>query len=68
MVIRSSFNGKRIVIFSGGATKDTSSFLEEIKELKKGGAFGSIIGRNAFQRSEPEALNLLKQVMDIYRV
>ena len=67
LVIQSSFNGKRIVIFSGGGTKETTSFLEEIKELKKGGAFGSIIGRNSFQRSEKQAYELLKQVMDIYR-
>lgn len=66
-VIQSAFNGQRIVIFSGGEAKETQSFLNEIKELKKGGAFGSIIGRNAFQREKRESLSLLKTVMDIYK-
>lgn len=66
-VIRSSFDGQRIVIFSGGESKETSSFLSEVKELKEGGAFGSIIGRNAFQRSRQEALSLFKSVTDIYK-
>ena len=66
-IIQSSFNGKRIVVFSGGAKKDTKNILEEIKELKKGGAFGSIVGRNAFQRPKDEALSLLKSIIDIYK-
>ena len=66
-VIQSAFNGRRIVIFSGGEAKGADQLLEEIKQLKKGGAFGSIIGRNAFQRSESEGLALLKSVMDIYK-
>jgi class I fructose-bisphosphate aldolase len=43
-VIDSAFTGRRIVIFSGGAAKDKESVIQEIKELKQGGAFGSIIG------------------------
>ena len=35
--------------------------------LADGGAFGSIMGRNAFQRPLPEALELLKSVQEIYR-
>ena len=65
-VIQSSFNGRRIVIFSGGAAKDTNELLEEIRSLAKGGAFGSIVGRNAFQRPRDEAIQLLHQIMDIY--
>lgn len=65
-VIESSFNGRRVVIFSGGAAKDTNAVLEEVKQLAFGGAFGSIMGRNAFQRSKPEAIKLLQDVMDIY--
>ena len=66
-VIACAFQGKRIVIFSGGEAKGEKEFLEEIKELKKGGAFGSIIGRNAFQRPKSESLSLLRSVMDIYK-
>jgi class I fructose-bisphosphate aldolase len=65
-VIDSSFNGKRIVIFSGGETKSTEDLLSEVKELALGGAFGSIMGRNAFQRPRKEAVELLKNVMHIF--
>ena len=65
-VVQSAFNGKRIVIFSGGEAKGTEEVLAEIRGLKEGGSFGSIMGRNAFQRSKPEALKLLDEVMKIY--
>jgi class I fructose-bisphosphate aldolase len=65
-VVQSSFNGKRIVIFSGGEAKGTEAVLEEIRGLKDGGAFGSIMGRNAFQRPKAEAMKLLADVMKIY--
>ncbi len=66
-VVQSCFNGKRIVIFSGGEAKDTPSVLEEIRGIRDGGGFGSIMGRNAFQRPKDEALKLLKDVMGIYQ-
>ena len=66
-VIKSSFNNRRIVVFSGGAAKDTKGLLEEIKEIKAGGGHGSIIGRNTFQRPRAEALELLAQIIKIYR-
>lgn len=66
-VVEATFGGKRIVIFSGGASKDTDSVLAEVKELAAGGSFGSIMGRNAFQRPRAEALKLLASVMDIYK-
>jgi class I fructose-bisphosphate aldolase len=66
-VVQSCFNGKRIVIFSGGEAKGTDDVLEEVRGLAAGGAFGSIMGRNAFQRPRAEALQLLSSVMDIYR-
>jgi fructose-bisphosphate aldolase, class I len=65
-VIASSFNGKRVVIFSGGETKGTEDLLEEIKGIRDGGGFGSIMGRNAFQRPKDESVKLLKDVMKIY--
>lgn len=66
IVIRAAFAGRRIVIFSGGVTKTEEDLLEEVRQLHRGGSFGSIIGRNAFQRKKPEALALLKKIMDIY--
>lgn len=66
-VVRSCFNGKRIVIFSGGEAKSTEEVLAEIREIAAGGGFGSIMGRNAFQRPRAEALKLLAEVMRIYK-
>ncbi|MDP3503058.1 MAG: class I fructose-bisphosphate aldolase [Myxococcales bacterium] len=66
-VVQSAFNGKRIVIFSGGESKDTASLLEDIKGIREGGGFGSIMGRNAFQRPRAESLQLLKDVMTIFK-
>jgi class I fructose-bisphosphate aldolase len=66
-VVQSAFNGKRIVIFSGGESKSTEAVLEDVKGLAKGGAFGSIMGRNAFQRPRPEALKLLADVQAIFK-
>ncbi len=65
-VVESCFNGRRVVIFSGGAAKETKDVLEEVSQLAQGGAFGSIMGRNAFQRPKKEAIELLQSVMDIY--
>ena len=65
--MQSSFNGRRLVVFSGGASKDTAGLLDEIRALRDGGASGSIIGRNTFQRPRDEALALLSTIIDIYR-
>ena len=66
-VVQATFNGKRIVIFSGGEAKGTDAVLAEVKELAAGGSFGSIMGRNAFQRPRAEAIKLLGDVMGIYK-
>ncbi len=65
-VVQSCFNGKRIVIFSGGDVKTTEELLQEVKQLAQGGAFGSIMGRNAFQRPKKEAIALLNNVMESF--
>jgi class I fructose-bisphosphate aldolase len=67
LVVQSCFNGKRVVIFSGGEAKGTDDVLAEVKQLAAGGSFGSIMGRNAFQRKRSDALQLLGGVMDIYK-
>ena len=66
-VVQSSFGGRRIVIFSGGAKGADEKIFEECKGIRDGGGFGSIIGRNSFQRKKPEALKFLSAVMEIYR-
>ncbi len=66
-VMQASFNGKRIVIFSGGAAKGTDEVLEEIRGLAKGGANGSIMGRNSFQRSQADGVKLLRDAMEIFK-
>jgi class I fructose-bisphosphate aldolase len=38
-----------------------------VAEIAAGGAFGSIMGRNAFQRPKAEAIQLLHTVMDMYK-
>jgi len=65
-VVQSSFNGRRIVIFSGGAKSADANVFEEARAIRDGGGFGSIIGRNSFQRPKAEAIKFLQTVMGIY--
>lgn len=66
-VMQAAFQGRRLVVFSGGEAKATDSILAEVRALRDGGASGSIIGRNSFQRPKAEALSLLSKVIDIYQ-
>ncbi len=66
-VVQSAFDGHRIVIFSGGAKKDKDEDVyDEARAIRDGGGFGSIIGRNSFQRPKAHALNFLETIMRIY--
>jgi class I fructose-bisphosphate aldolase len=66
-VVQSAFDGRRVVIFSGGAAKeDDKAILDEVRAIRDGGGFGSIIGRNSFQRKKEDALQLLKTITGIY--
>jgi fructose-bisphosphate aldolase, class I len=65
-VVQCTFGGNRIVIFSGGTTESDETLLEQIQAIAQGGGFGSIIGRNSFQRSKSDALKLLATIMEIY--
>ncbi len=66
-VVDCAFAGRRIVIFSGGPTiSDENELLDEIRAIHAGGGFGSIIGRNSFQRQRKDALTMLGKIMDIY--
>jgi len=66
-VVQSAFDGKRIVIFSGGSKTADAELLEQVTAIRDGGGFGSIIGRNSFQRPRADALRLLRSIMEIYR-
>lgn len=66
-VMQAVFNGKRLVVFSGGEAKDTAGLVEEIKGIAAGGGSGAIVGRNAFRRPKDQALDLLAQICDIYK-
>jgi DhnA-type fructose-1,6-bisphosphate aldolase and related enzymes len=65
-VVQSAFDGRRIVIFSGGATAADDQVFNEARAIRDGGGFGSIIGRNSFQRHKEEAITFLHTIMDIY--
>ncbi|MCB1652323.1 MAG: class I fructose-bisphosphate aldolase [Alphaproteobacteria bacterium] len=66
-VVRSCFNGRRIVVFSGGAAKGADAVFQDAKDILEGGGNGSIIGRNSFQREKGDALEMLGKIMDIYK-
>jgi class I fructose-bisphosphate aldolase len=65
-VVQSSFNGKRIVIFSGGPAKGTPEVLEELRQIHAGGGSGTIMGRNSFQRSRADGVAILKSAIEIF--
>ena len=65
-VVQATFNGRRVVIFSGGPQERDEVVFEEVRAIRDGGGFGSIIGRNSFQRKKPDALRFLRTIMEIY--
>lgn len=66
-VVRSCFNGRRMVVFSGGAAKGADAVFDDARAIKEGGGNGSIIGRNSFQRKKEDGLEMLGKIMDIYK-
>lgn len=66
-VVQSCFNGRRIVVFSGGEAKDLEGIFAECRAIRDGGGNGSIIGRNTFQRPKDEALAMLGKIIEIYQ-
>jgi class I fructose-bisphosphate aldolase len=66
-VVQSCFNGRRLVIFSGGEAKDVNSVLEDAKAIAAGGGNGMIIGRNSFQRPREEAMVMLQGLTNILK-
>jgi len=66
-VVQCCFNGRRIVVFSGGAAKGGDSVLDDARAIHEGGGNGSIIGRNCFQRPHDDAMKLLDGMIEIYK-
>ncbi|MDS9467560.1 class I fructose-bisphosphate aldolase [Paracoccus sp. MBLB3053] len=64
--MQASFAGRRIVVFSGGAAKGADAVYDDARAIRDGGGNGSIIGRNSFQRSREDALDMLSKLVDIY--
>ncbi len=65
-IMKSAFNNRRIVVFSGGAAKGEEAVYDDARAIYEGGGNGSIIGRNCFQRPRDESLKMLNKIMDIY--
>ncbi|MBC7431399.1 MAG: class I fructose-bisphosphate aldolase [Rubritepida sp.] len=66
-IVRACFGGRRLVVFSGGEQRTADALLEEVRAIHAGGGNGSIVGRNAFQRSKPDALKLLADIIAVYQ-
>ena len=66
-IMQSAFNGRRIVVFSGGAKKGENSVFDDARAIRDGGGNGSIIGRNTFQRPREDALKMLDTIIKIYQ-
>lgn len=65
--MQAAFNGRRIVVFSGGAAKGQDAVYDDARAIRDGGGNGSIIGRNTFQRSREDALAMLGKLVEIYK-
>ncbi|MCL1627281.1 MULTISPECIES: class I fructose-bisphosphate aldolase [Roseinatronobacter] len=65
--VQSSFNGRRLIVFSGGAAKGADAVFDDARAIRDGGGNGSIIGRNSFQRSREDALEMLGKLVEIYK-
>jgi class I fructose-bisphosphate aldolase len=66
-IVKCCFAGRRMVVFSGGATKGADAVFQDARDILAGGGNGSIIGRNAFQRPRDEALAMLDRLVRIYK-
>ena len=66
-IMQCCFNGRRIVVFSGGAAKGEDSVLDDARAIHAGGGNGSIIGRNCFQRPRAQGMKLLDDLVGVYK-
>ena len=66
-IVKACFNGRRLVVFSGGEQRTAQALIEEVRAIHAGGGNGSIVGRNAFQRPKADALKLLADIIAVYQ-
>lgn len=66
-VVQACFQGRRLVVFSGGSAKDLEGVYQDARDIRDGGGNGSIIGRNAFRRPREDAMQMLKTLVKIYQ-
>ncbi|MBI0534070.1 class I fructose-bisphosphate aldolase [Roseomonas sp. KE2513] len=66
-VVQACFNGRRLVVFSGGEAGTNEAMMAMARGIHQGGGNGSIIGRNTFQRPRAEALALLSDIIETYK-
>jgi fructose-bisphosphate aldolase, class I len=66
-VVQACFNGRRLVVFSGGEAGTNDAMMDMARGIHQGGGNGSIIGRNTFQRPKEDALRLLADIIDVYK-
>ena len=66
-VVKACFQGRRIIVFSGGEKKSAKDLLMDAKAIQEGGGHGMIMGRNGFQRPYAEALDLLEDLTTVLK-
>jgi fructose-bisphosphate aldolase, class I len=66
-MVQAAFAGRRLIVFSGGASKGSDAVYQDARDIRDGGGNGSIIGRNTFQRPRAEALEMLERIIAIYK-
>ena len=57
--------GRSLVVLSGGSKIDDDELLQQTRFIMEAGGSGVIYGRNVWQRSHPEAIEIIEQVKEI---
>lgn len=66
-VVEACFQGRRLVVFSGGEAKSLDDVYADARAIRDGGGNGSIIGRNAFRRPREESMTMIDNLIKIYQ-
>ncbi len=57
--------GRSLVVLSGGSRIDDDELLQQTRFIMEAGGSGVIYGRNVWQRSHPEAIEIIEQIKEI---